>query len=308
MLAVAGVLVTFPAGSSAAPPDSRYTMVAFSNDSDRDMDVYESRDGTTFEIVQRAAYSPPSGVVRDSSIFRHTDGMYYLTYTTVDGANIGLARSTDRVEWTFLQNYPIPFCCALLPGTGDGTGSASPPFLTGSAGFSDGPTLSPFVTKAWAPEWFVDGDSVNIIVSLSTGGGFVPYLMTAEDSSLGSFSTPVPLVGMGADRIDTTVVKVGAAYHAFTKNETKKVIEHAIAPSLLGPYAFVPPGDWGTFREGPALVQLESGHWRIYLDAYTEGRYLYSDSADGLLTWSPVQELPGVSGIARHFGVMQEPA
>ena len=56
------------------------------------------------------------------------------------------------------------------------------------------------------------------------------------------------------------------------------------------------------------MVQLPSGDWRIYLDAYTEGKYLYSDSTDGLRTWSPVQELPGLSGTARHFGVMAEPA
>lgn len=308
ILAVAVLLATGQGAGSAQPQDWRYTVVAFSNDSDRDLDVYESADATNFDLVQAGAYRPPSGVVRDSSIFRHTDGAYYLTYTTVDGANIGFARSADRITWTFMQNHPIPFCCALLPGTGDGTGSASPPFLTGSAGFSDGPSLSPFVTKAWAPEWFVDGDRVNVIVSLSTGGGFVPYLITALDSSLNSWSAPVPMVGLGADRIDTTVVKAGSTYHAFTKNETKKIVEHAVAPSLLGPYSFVPPGEWGTLREGPALAQLPNGDWRIFLDAYTEGRYLYSDSSDGLNTWSAPQELPGLSGSARHFGIMREPA
>ncbi|RZK72964.1 MAG: arabinofuranosidase, partial [Rhodococcus sp. (in: high G+C Gram-positive bacteria)] len=60
--------------------------------------------------------------------------------------------------------------------------------------------------------------------------------------------------------------------------------------------------------EGPALVQLPNDAWRIYLDAYTEGKYLYSDSTDGLRTWSPVQELPGLSGTVRHVGVMREPA
>ena len=220
-------------------------MVAFSNASDRDMDVYESADGTGFQLVQQSAYRPPSGLVRDPSIFRNTDGLYYLTYTTGGGANIGFARSSDRINWTPLGNYPVPFCCALMPGTGDGTGSASPPGFSGSAGFSDGPSLSPFVTKAWAPEWFVDGDRVNVILSMSTGGGFVPYLMTALEPSLRLWSPPVPLAGIGADHIDTTVVKVGSTYHAFTKNETRKVVEHAVAPSVTGPYSFVPPGELG---------------------------------------------------------------
>lgn len=308
MLCVAAVLVAAGSGGAAPTTGWRYTMVAFSNTSDRDMDVYESSDGTQFTLTQPSAYRPPSGVVRDPSIFRNTDGLYYITYTTGGGANIGFARSSDRLTWTPLGHLPVPFCCALMPGTGDGTGSASPPGSSGSAGSADGPSLSPFVTKAWAPEWFVDGDRVHVILSMSTGGGFVPYLVTARDSSLQSWSVPVPLTGIGADHIDTTVIKVGSTYHAFTKNETTKVIEHAVAPSPTGPYSFVPPGNWGTLVEGPAVVQLPNGAWRMYLDAYTTGKYLYSDSTDGLSTWSPVQELPDLSGKVRHIGVMREPA
>ncbi|MDI9919111.1 arabinofuranosidase [Rhodococcus sp. IEGM 1379] len=308
MLAVAGMLVATPGTSGAAPPAWQYTMVAFSNTSDLDMDVYESEDATNFQPARLAAYRPPSGLVRDPSIFRNTDGLYYVTYTTGGGSNIGFARSSDRINWTPLGNYPVPFCCAFLPGTGDGTGSASPPGSSGSAGFSDGPSLSPFTTKAWAPEWFVDGDRVNVILSMSTGGGFVPYLMTALEPSLRLWSLPVPLAGIGADHIDTTVVKVGSTYHAFTKNETKKIIEHAVAPSATGPYSFVPSGNWGPMLEGPALVQLPNDTWRIYLDAYTEGKYLYSDSTDGLSTWSQLEELPDLSGTVRHIGMMREPA
>lgn len=307
LLCVAGLVAAASGSAAAAPSGWRYTLVAFSNTSERDMDVYESGDGAGFQPVQPSAYRPPSGLVRDPSIFRNSDGLYYITYTTGTGASIGFARSSDRVNWTPMGNYPVPFCCALLPGTGDGTGSASPPGSSGSAGSADGPSLSPFTTKAWAPEWFVDGNRVHVILSMSTGGGFVPYLMTALDPSLRSWSLPVPIAGLGADHIDTTVVKVGSTYHAFTKNETTKVVEHAVASSVSGPYAFVPPGDWGAFREGPAVVELPNGAWRIYLDAYTEGRYLYSDSTDGLRTWSPVREMPELSGKARHFGVMREP-
>lgn len=308
MFCVVGLVVAASGSSGAAPPGWRYTLVAFSNTSDRDMDVFESVDGTVFRMVQPSAFRPPSGVVRDPSIFRNSDGLYYIAYTTGNGASIGFARSGDRVNWTPMGNYPVPFCCALLPGTGDGTGSAGPPGSSGSAGSKDGPSLSPFTTKAWAPEWFVDGDRVHVILSMSTGGGFVPYLMTALDPSLALWSPPVPLAGIGADHIDTTLVKVGSTYHAFTKNEATKVIEHAVAPSLTGPYSFLPPGNWGTLVEGPAVVQLPNGDWRIYLDAYTEGKYLYSDSTDGLRTWSPMQEVPELSGKVRHVGVVREPA
>lgn len=309
LLIVGGLLVAVPGSGHAAPSGWRYTMVAFSNATDRAMDVYESSDGTSFQLLRKAAYRPPSGRVRDASIFKHSDGMYYIAYTTANGANIGFARSRDRVNWAFLANYPVPFCCAFLPGTGDGVGllgGSSGPGSSGSAGSSNGPSLSPFTTKAWAPEWVVDGGRVSIILSMSTGGGFVPYRMTALDSSLRVWSPPVPLAGIQADHIDTTVVKVGPTYHAFTKNETKKIVDHAVAPSLGGPYRYVAPGPWGSHVEGPAVIQLPNGTWRIYLDAYTRGKYLYSDSHDGLRTWSAPRELPGLSGTARHFGVMRE--
>lgn len=302
VLAITGLLFASQGISAAAPSAAQYTMVAFSNVSDRDLDVYQSTDGTQFDAIGLSAYRPATGLMRDPSVFKHTDGAYYITYTT-GGTDIGFARSEDRINWTPMKSLPVPLCCFLLPGTGDGKG-----LLSGSAGFPDIPSLSPFTTKAWAPEWFVDGDRVNIIVSLSTGGGFVPYLLTAQDSSLSTWSMPVPLAGLGADRIDTTIVKVNSTYHAFTKNETHKFIEHAIAPSLTGPYTFVPPGDWGTLREGPALAELPNGDWRIYYDAYIEGKYFYSDSSDGLNTWSAPKELPGLSGSVRHVGVVREPA
>lgn len=310
MMIVAGVVVS-PAVAGAAPsPSWRYTLVGFSNTTDRAMDVYQSSDATNFDLLQKAAYRPASGLVRDPSIFRHTDGYYYVTYTTADGANIGFARSRDRIGWTQLPNWPVPLCCAFLPGTGDGRGlgSSSGPGSSGSAGSSDGPSLSPFTTKAWAPEWFVEGGRVHIILSMSTGGGFVPYLMTALDPSLRLWSFPVPIAGIGADHIDTTIVKVGSTYHAFTKNETKKLVQHAVASSLIGPYHFVTPGNWGNYVEGPAVTRLPDGAWRIYLDAYTTGKYVYSDSTDGMRTWSPVTVLPGLSGTVRHVGVMREPA
>ncbi|GAC66506.1 hypothetical protein [Gordonia soli] len=313
ILAVVALLVS-TAGSVAAAPSSgwRYTMVAFSSASDRDMDIYTSGDGTNFRLVRKSGYRPPAGRVRDASIFHHTDGYYYITYTTGNGANIGFARSRDRITWTPQGNWPVPLCCALLPGTGDGKGllggSSSGPGSSGSAGSSDGPSLSPFTTKAWAPEWFVDGGRVSVILSMSTGGGFVPYVMTALDPWLRTWSPPVPLIGIGADHIDTSIVKVGGMYHAFTKNETHKYIQHAVAPALIGPYRFVAPGRWGSFVEGPTAIQLPNGVWRLYFDAYTRGKYLYSDSRDGLRTWSAVKELPKISGIVRHVGVMREPA
>ncbi|WP_405015928.1 glycoside hydrolase family 43 protein [Kitasatospora sp. NBC_00070] len=284
--AAALALAVLPAGpaEAAAPPvgsATRYTMTAFTNSSESNMYVYDSPDATGYRLVKSSAYTPPSGLIRDPSIIRHTDGRYYLTYTTNwSGNTIGFATSTDRVNWTFLGNHTIP--------------------LAG-------------LQRTWAPEWHVDTDgSVNVIVSLSTsasGADFLPYRLTATDSALTSWSSPTPLAGITGNHIDTFVVRTGSTYHAITKNETTKYLEHATATSLGGPYTFTGTDNWagwGNWVEGPALVQLDNGGWRIYYDGYSAHKYYYSDSYDGLNTWTAPTELPGLSGFARHFTVLKE--
>jgi hypothetical protein len=66
-------------------------------------------------------------------------------------------------------------------------------------------TTSSVITpiNTWAPEWFKDPKTgkVNIIVSLSTGsyGPFKPYVYTATDSTLKTFTGPVVMSGVPGD-------------------------------------------------------------------------------------------------------------
>ena len=57
--------------------------------------------------------------------------------------------------------------------------------------------------NTWAPEWFKDPGTgkINLIVSLSTGsyGPFKPYVFTATDSTLKTFTGPVVLSGVPGD-------------------------------------------------------------------------------------------------------------
>ncbi|WP_232537749.1 glycoside hydrolase family 43 protein [Cystobacter fuscus] len=273
------VLTLLPAPASAATPV--YTMTAFTNSSESNMYVYQSYDGTHYGLMKGPAYTPPSGLIRDPSLLRHTDGVYYVTYTTNwDGNTIGFAKSTDRVNWTFMQNVTLP--TANLQNT-------------------------------WAPEWFKDSDgSINIIVSLRTTGtsNFTPHVIKALNTSLTAWSSPVPLSGLGPNYIDTFIVKLGSTYHAFTKNETSKYIEYATASSLTGPYTFKGTGDWagwGNWVEGPALIQLDNGSWRILFDGYSSGKYYYSESANTFASWSAKKELPSLTGFVRHLTVLKEP-
>ena len=278
--AASGLTVTTDAMANAAGPAPHYLMTAFTNSSESNMYVYDSSNGTDYNLIRANAYTPPSGLIRDPSVMRHTDGYYYVVYTTNwTGDTIGFARSQDHVNWTFLRNVTVG--------------------LNGSQG------------STWAPEWFKDSDgSISVIFSASTGGTggqFQPYKITATNSALSTWSGRVPL-GIPANHIDTFVVKSGTTYHAFVKNETTKYIEHARASSLTGPWTFVGTGNWagwGSGLEGPAVVQLPNGAWRLYFDQYGARRYFYADSND-LNAFTGKVEMPGLSGVVRHFTVLRE--
>ncbi|MFC8201892.1 AbfB domain-containing protein [Streptomyces sp. NPDC057298] len=286
-LVVGGVPGLLGTASAAAPPSgsaTRYTIVPFLNSNDGTVNVYQSDDATDFRLARASAYTPPANRIRDASIFKHTDGYYYITYTTHTwqdtSTTIGFARSSDRTNWTFLYDYTVPIAN---------------------------------LSRAWAPEWFVDSDgSVNILVSCSTTNDewiFTPYRLRATNSALTAWTSPVAMSGIGANHIDTFVVRTGSTYHAFTKNETSKYIEYATATSLAGPYTISRTGNWagwGSTREGAALIQLDNGAWRIFFDGYGDGSYYYSDSYDSFATWSAPRALPGISGTARHFTVIKE--
>ncbi|MBF4996613.1 hypothetical protein IRT45_05520 [Nocardia sp. BSTN01] len=276
-----------PPGIGADPQraPTRYTMAAFRADDDSTVAVYESMDGTRFTPVADHTFTPRTGLARDPSVMLHTDGWYYLTYTTApDATSIGLARSRDRIAWTEMTPAPM-----LVPGRPEGT---------------------------WAPEWYVDAAGrVGIIVSLTWGHGFTPHLLLPVGVGLSTWAPPIPLFGVGPSGpdslgfIDTQLMRWNGRVYAFVKNEDTKLVELAVADNPLGPYTFVARGDWagwGGPREGPSVVPLPVGGHRIYLDAYTEGRYLYSDSYDGFRTWSAPTELPGLSGVVRHGTVLAE--
>jgi len=265
-------------GTAVAP--SRYMFTAFTNTSESNMFVYQSPDALHYTLLKGPAYTPHSGLVRDPSLMQHIDGLYYIAYTTGwTGADFGIASSPDLMNWTFVRNVPVQV-----------------------AG----------VTSVWAPEWFKDpaDGSINIIVSLLTNDapGRRGHRLLALNDQLSVFSPGRLLTGFGPNTIDHFIVKVGPTYHVFCKNETTKFIEHATAAKLDGPYTFVGTGDWagwGGDLEGPSLMRLANGHWRLYMDAYQTGHYYVSDSAD-LVTWTPKVELPAstagqpMSGFVRH--------
>lgn len=265
--------------------ETTYLMSAFNATSQNSLSLFTSNDGATFTTLAVETYKPAKGLLRDPSILRASDGQYYIVYTTGwDGQTFGIARSKDLRSWAHVKDVTID-----LPG----------------------------LTNVWAPEWFRDTDGkVHIVVSLSKGGTkgpFAPHVLTATDNTLTSFTAAQPMQGLENNHIDTFTIKDGDKYVAITKNETDKTLELATAMSLTGPWTIEKTGNWagwGDWIEGPALTPIKKDGkdgWRIYFDEYRSKDYWYSDSFDGLKTWTPKQKLGGVSGAVRHFTVISEP-
>lgn len=268
------------AAKDAAKAQNVFLMSAFMATSQNTLSLFTSTDGVNFKTLGSEVYTPSSRLLRDPSIIRHSDGYYYVVYTTNwDGAAFGITRSKDLKTWELVREVKID-----LPG----------------------------VTNTWAPEWFRDKDgSLKVVVSLSKGGTKGPFgahiLETNADFS--QWSAPKRLTGLQGNFIDTFIVSTDKGYTAFIKNETTKFIELATAKSLYGPWKIEKTGDWagwGDWREGQALVKLPDGGWRIYFDDYITKRYWYSDSHDTFKTWSEKKEIGGVSGVVRHFTVLSE--
>jgi hypothetical protein len=53
-------------------------------------------------------------------------------------------------------------------------------------------------------------------------------------------------------------------------------------------------------------VRLPNGAWRIYVDGTWEAKFYYADSTDGLKSFSPLHELPYLSGTVRHGTVIAD--
>lgn len=275
----AGTLKWSSPTSPVSAASYNYVFTTFLGDSSslEKLSVYTSADGVTFSLLSNTGYTGPTGVLRDPTVMKHTDGKFYIAYTTESwttaSSNFGIASSSDLVHWTYLTSVTSTVA------------------------------KTHFV---WAPEWFKDSDgSINILVAIDdsgTGANFRIFKYTATNSSLTSWKGPTLLIGAG-NYIDPFIVKLGSTYHIFAKGPT--YIETATATSLTGPWTWIGTGNWAGWssgKEGPAAFQLANGNWRMILDYDLGGakQFVYSDSADGLKTWMAPKQFPGISGVVRH--------
>ena len=189
-------------GGMFSGPSYPYILSCFNDDNSvpSTLMIYTSNDALNFTLLYDTGYAGPSGFMRDPSIMRHTDGKYYVAFTTPPdlsccGAeqSFAIGSSSNLKDWTTIAVVP----CGL-------------------AG----------VTNTWSPEWFVDSDgSVHLTVTLD----LKTYRYEPTDATLTKWGPPKSI---GINTIDTQIIKVGSTYHAIVQNR------HGTASSLDGPWAF----------------------------------------------------------------------
>ncbi len=259
-----------------------YVFASFTGDTANDMKlrIYTSADATNFTLYADTGYGGPPGCsLRDPSIMKHTDGRYYVVFTSppynqpyANQNFVGLAWSTNLQTWNTI-----------------------PSIYT---------TNIPGVKLSWAPEWVVDGSGIpKFTVNCSSASSDLrPYLYMATNSDLTGWSGPVD-IGIGSMYLDTQVLKMGNTWHCFTKSN---LLQHATAPAITGPWTWLPDrADWANM-EGPCAVQVSNGSWMMYVDPmYDVAQYMTSLD---LTNWSSPFYLPGPGTILKHGTVIRDDA
>jgi hypothetical protein len=264
-------VLTVPAPAHAA---TTLVYATFKGDAqaDEELWLYQSTNGgMSYDVLSDTNFHGPTGVLRDSSILKH-NGRYYIAYTvqswTTNSTYFTIASSTNLTTWTNIASVP--------------------------SGIAD-------TRFTWAPEFYVEGSTVRIITSVAAttcANCFRPYVYTAQNTELTSWSGPSRMWGLGTNHIDTFVVKSGSTWHAFTKDETGKYIEHWTTTANLYE-GWVNRGRlWSSGYEGPSLVRMDDGSWRIYVDRYSTGGGIYTATSSDLNTWTGLSAV-GCSG-CRH--------
>lgn len=274
--------------------DGGYLMACFRAASgalggDQVLSLLYSKDGKTFYDGSYAPqYSPTTPkVVRDPSII-YRNGVFYICHTNTgtSGTSFDIITSTDLYNWTLATTVDV----------------------SGIGG----------VTATWAPEFQIDtnGD-VYIFVTINETN---PYWLKATNAGLTTWTAPtlLTITGRPTKVIDPVFVKKGNLWYCFYKREdtdaANRLIYRATSSTLTGTYTTDKTGDWagwGSNLEGPQIVTLHDGTYRIYLDEPNNTTdlfsYFYSDSTD-LETWTakvPVGRFPGdVPMKIRHGSVL----
>ncbi len=247
----------------AAPPPvlaaTTYVYATFQSDSaaGQKLWIYTSGDAVNYSQYAATGFGGNTGVLRDPTLLKHTDGKYYVAFTNqhwnTNSTTFGIASSTNLTTWTQIATV--------------NSGIANTRFT-------------------WAPEWYVEGSTVRLLVNINlttcNPDCFKTYVYTAQNTALTSWSAPVDM-GLPSCHIDTFVAKSGSTYHAFTV-KCGGYVERWASSSLTS--GWTNQGQLLSGYEGVSLVQMDSGAWRMYVDHYSAGDGIYTATSSNLTSWS----------------------
>lgn len=260
-----------------------YLMSTFLN-VDMRLKIAGSADGKTWKWLVNPAYDPAADELRDPSIV-FAAGKWWVAHTNPPTGNVyagavthlSIASSTDLVNWEHVADVEM---------SSDISG----------------------VAYVWAPEWFVDDDaSVHLFFCATTNSDHVSdfkfYEMTPDDDTFTTWSTPTLVTGTSipSSILDPCMIKIGATYYLWFKNNATERLGYMTSSALTSGYTVVQSGttDWSGFGspiEGATLVETIPGTWRIYFDKYTDQGMYFSESTDTFVTWSTPELITSPTG------------
>ena len=236
----------------ASQNDTGYLISYFGEDNvGQDLILAYSKDGINFKQINRFV-PPTTNTIRDPSIILHKNGWWYVCHTNTPygsgfvSEKFNIIKSRDLITWQQVARI----------------------------GFDN--------VQNWAPEFFVDDDgSVHIIGSINLDGTFQPYIFSALDEDLATWSSGQKIQGAFNSAttsssntwIDGCMFKVSAEYYFIIKDETDnhKWLSIFKSTSLKSGFnTIVKDGSqsWGAISqkvEAPCVVKIDNGY-RIYAD------------------------------------------
>lgn len=267
--ALFGWVVVMAATSATAAPaadsDEVLLFSFFRGNGELGLYLAWSEDGLTWQEIKpdHPWLAPSVGesvLMRDPCIITGPDGVFHLVWTPGwQERGIGHATSKDLMHWSAQQYIPVM-------------------------------AQEPTAQNAWAPEAFYDAGRGQFLLfwattiperfleTLGQGDGknnHRMYCTTTKDFV--TFSETRLFYDPGFNVIDSTIVRAGAGYVMFLKNETltpeEKNIRMATAASPEGPWSAASPKITGDYwAEGPSAIHW-NGYWYVYFDKYRKHQY-----------------------------------
>ena len=246
---------------------------------DQLLHIAYSQDGTVFDdSAYGAVYQPanfPTNLVRDPSIvWREDQQAFFIAHTDTGatGTTFSLIKSATLLpgSFTLIKQFDV----SAIGG----------------------------VTATWAPEFIEDGTDVYIVFSVNMQK---PYWVKATAANLTTWTTPALLTVTGGPTniIDPAFIKYGTSWVMVGVDKdsltggTPSLFRATSTTGVVGTYAVdrTAASNWlalgNVYYEGPSLVRMANGTYRLYLDkaaATTDLGYYFLTSTD-LSTWTTVQ-------------------